>query len=259
MPLVPITTLQQHFQSIQAQAAGIWGAGFALNNILTNTFTGDCGVGDRLCTKQPAPMEVFLHNAGLPDEFSVCMGTATASGALVLGGIDPQYYDGAFMTADLLEPYRSYMVKVTNVFVGATAYTDIPGTVVDGQHTRYPANVDTGAPDMYLADEYYDAFFPSDLVGVICKTDDDCTLRLEIEAAGDGVYFIIKVPGVVVCNENSRCHPTNEGLLRKNGWEHMIGFAGMRGYYTHFDLDKKTVGFAAASAACTAVPQEPFL
>jgi len=112
---------------------------------------------------------------------------------------------------------------------------------------------------MYLADEYYDALFPSSDHGVDCKTDDDCTLGLEIEAAGDGVYFIIKVPGVVACNENNRCYPTNEQVLQKNGnQEHMIGFAGMRPYYTHFDLDKKTIGFAAASAACTAVPQVPF-
>jgi hypothetical protein len=89
-------------------------------------------------------------------------------------------------------------------------------------------------------------------------------LGLVIEAVGDGVPFIIKVPGVVACNENSRCHPThnlitNEGLLQKSRNQfHLIGFAGMRAYYTHFDLDKKTLGFAGASAACTAVQQEPF-
>ncbi|GMI27204.1 hypothetical protein TeGR_g4932 [Tetraparma gracilis] len=255
MPLVPITTLQQHNQIIQAQAPGIWGAGFALNNILMNTFEPyppNCGVGDRLCTKQPAPMEVFLTNAGLPDEFSVCMGTATAPGALVLGGIDPQYYDGAFMTAELDEPYNHYYVKVANVCVGAVACTD------NGQDTWLPAMVDTGTPSMGLADKYYDAFFPSEDHGVACKTDDDCTLGLEIEAAGGGVYFEIKVPGVISCNDNKLCHPTNEGLLQKNGDQHMIGFAGLRPYYTHFDLDKKTIGFAAASAACTAVPQVPF-
>jgi hypothetical protein len=149
-----------------------------------------------------------------------------------------------------------YEVKVLNVHVGTIAYTDIPGTVVDGQ--LYPAVVDTGTDNMGLTDEYYDAFFPSDLVGVsdlVCTTDDDCTLGLEIEAAGDGVPFIIKAPGVVTC-ENSRCHPTF--VARQGNQFHMMGFAGMRAYYTHFDLDKKTIGFAAASAACTAVPQVPF-
>ncbi|GMI27240.1 hypothetical protein TeGR_g8085, partial [Tetraparma gracilis] len=239
VPLIAITTLQQHFDTTVTQAAGIWGAGFALNNIRPNTFGPiNCGVGDRLCTKQPAPMEVFLAHAGLPDEFSVCMGTATAPGALVLGGIDPQYYDGAFMTADFLEPYDYYKVNVTNVHVGAVE----SGTVVDGQYT--PAVVDTGTDNMLLADDYYDAFFPPDLVGVsdlVCTTDDDCMLGLEIEAAGDGVPFIIKAPGVVTC-KNSRCHPTH---VSKNGDEHMIGFAGMRAYYTHFDLENKTLGFAA--------------
>ncbi|GMI27162.1 hypothetical protein TeGR_g15139 [Tetraparma gracilis] len=201
-------------------------------------------------------MEVFLAHAGLPDEFSVCMGTATAPGALVLGGIDPQYYDGAFMTADFLESdgYYDYKVNVTNVHVGTIAYTDITGTVVDGQHTTKSALVDTGTANMGLTNEYYDAFFPSSFYGLICKTDDDCTLGLEIEAAGDGVPFKIKVPGVVTC-QNSGCHPTH---VSKYGDEHMIGFPALRGYYTHFDRENKTIGFAAASAACTAVPQEPF-
>ncbi|GMI27186.1 hypothetical protein TeGR_g4054 [Tetraparma gracilis] len=197
-------------------------------------------------------MEVFLANAGLRDEFSVCMGTGTAPGALVLGGIDPLYYDGAFMTADFLEPYDFYKVNVTNVHVGKIAYTDIPGTVVDGQHTTKYAVVDTGTANMGLTEEYFDAFSG---YGVTCKTDDDCTLGLEIVAAGDGVPFIIKVPGVVTC-ENSMCHPTH--VAREGNQFHMMGFAGMRAYYTHFDLDKKTIGFAAASAACTAVQQEPF-
>ncbi|GMI21073.1 hypothetical protein TeGR_g11463 [Tetraparma gracilis] len=254
--LVSITTLQQGFQGAVTQAAGIWGAGFALNNILPNTWPPRCG--DIACrTKQPAPMEVFLANAGLPDEFSVCMGTGTAPGALVLGGIDPLYYDGAFMTADFLEPYDFYKVNVTNVHVGTIAYTDIPGTVVD---TGTGTVVDSGTPNMGLTDEYYDAFFPPSGYGAAgCTTDDDCMLGLVIEAAGDGVPFIIKVPGVVTC-ENSRCHPTEGGLTRGGLGNkfHMMGFAGMRAYYTHFDLENKTLGFAAASAACTAVQQEPF-
>jgi hypothetical protein len=247
VPLVSITKIVDVFQN-QLQAAGIFGAGVGVgaNYAMSNNPGQVNGCHDpKNCTKMLDPLGVFLANAGLRDSFSLCMGTVTMPGTLVLGGIDSKHHSGEFMTADV-ESDSEWSVSVSKVSVGRSWVTP---------KSSWSGIVDSGAPGMVLPRSVYDFLFPEDGSSG-CTTDDQCEFVLDIEGGGERPGFKLEGPkGLVTCGANGKCEPSRY-LAR--GESLLIGHVIQGSYYTHFDRENKTIGFAAASAACTAVQKEPF-
>ncbi|GMI22143.1 hypothetical protein TeGR_g9189 [Tetraparma gracilis] len=246
VPLASITTIVDVFQN-QQQAAGILGANLKNESELLNNPGQVNGCDDpRNCTTLPDPLGVFLANAGLRDSFSLCMGTLTMPGALVLGGIDPKYHSGEFMTADVESD--GWEVSVSEISVGSTRRL---------ASSSWAVLVDSGAPSMVLPRIVYDTYFPED-GGIDCTTDDDCVFVVDIEGGGDRPGFKLEGPGgLVTCGANGKCEPS-KWLIASDGGGFLIGHVILGSYYTHWDRENKTIGFAAASAECAAVPLKPF-
>jgi hypothetical protein len=185
--IVAITAIQNGFQ--EPPAAGIMGIAFpSLNN--------NCG-GFSACdtshaTKQPVAIDLLLAARGLPNEFSLCMGSPTSAGRFVLGGADPSFYTGAFQNVTVDSSSGFYSVSVSSVSIGVNR-APLEGITLSQQASAF-ANaapiVDSGTPYLQLPNEIYNA-----VNNPVCTTDADCDVNLHM-AGGT----VLTAPGLMTCS-----------------------------------------------------------
>ena len=227
VPLVSITEIQSGFQ--EAPCSGIMGVAFSALNDLAGSMSDDDITGE---TDEADAFGTFLTGAGLANEFSLCMGTPSNPGTLVLGGTDSQYYTGEFQTVEI-QPGGYYGVPVTGL--------SLLGQSVGGVGVFSGVNsiVDSGTSSLMLPSEVYSALSMST---ASCSADTDCVLRIEMSGG-----VTLEAPELMICSEGA-CAASN--WIQDGGSQAIVGYAVIRNYYTHFDRAAMTIGFAAATSAC---------
>ena len=176
---------------------------------------------------------LFLSEADSANQFSLCIGTPSNPGVLVLGGIGKKYYSG-FQIVDIISNgYRLYSVGVNNISFGG-----------DKESVSGSTFVDSGTSMLVLPDSVYDKLI--DLSGnPSYSSDADCTISSKMAAKG----VTLEAPGIASCHLH-RCI-VNKNWLVKGGIETIIGSVVMRNYFTHFDRSSRTIGFAQGIPECS--------
>ena len=185
--LVTITAIQNGFQ--EPPAAGIMGIAFPSLNNNCGSF-GSC----TSATQQPVAIDLLLNASGLPNEFSLCMGSPTSAGRFVLGGADPSLYTGAFQNVAVDASSGFYTIGISSVSIGVSR-APLVGITVSQQASVFASAgpvVDSGTSYLALPDEIYQAV--NNGYYYSCTTDADCNVNVHL-AGGT----VLTAPGLMTC------------------------------------------------------------
>ena len=240
--LVPITTIQSGFQD--PPVAGIMGVAFArLANLPGNfntdsTETSFVGVVEK---GKGTGFDMFLNASGLADEFSMCMGTPSQAGKLVLGGIDHELYSGDFQYVEKWQDSGNqgfYGLNVNRIEIG--------GKPMPNTSEFVGSYVDSGNPYFNVPNLIEINYFLSS-EGVSCSVDTDCNIGVVMDG-----NITLDVPDYVTCNTTSnKCNMITSDWILDDGDAVVFGYAVLRHYVTHFERVRSLIGFAEPASACS--------
>lgn len=197
--IVAMTAIQNGFPL--PPTSGIMGIAFPSINNNCGNLSGPC----EFSTQQPVAIDLLLAASGLPNEFSLCMGSPTSAGRFVLGGTDPAFYTGTFQNATINASSGFYGIDISSVSVGVNREPLAGGITLSQQASEFARSgpvVDSGTATLNLPDAIYNAIndylYP-------CTTDADCVVNVHL-AGGT----ILTAPNLMTCQlANNTCSELN--------------------------------------------------
>lgn len=204
--LVGITTIQNGFQEVPA--AGIMGIAFESLN--SNDGCIGCDDDSSGMTLQPVAIDIILQDNNLSNEFSLCMGSPTSPGRMVLGGADRALYTGQWQNASIDTSEGYYGIGVDRVTVGPTQVA-VPGVSASQQATAFAgAIIDSGTSYFQMPSQVYNAISDGTFS---CTTDADCAINVHLSGGS-----VLTVPGLMTCESicgyfNGFAGPGDQAIL----------------------------------------------
>jgi hypothetical protein len=202
--IVAMTAIQNGFPL--PPTAGIMGIAFPYLN-------DNCGELDLSCdyqtsTQQPVSIDLLLNASGLPNEFSLCMGSPTSTGRFVLGGADPTLYTGTFQNATIDASTGFYGIGISSVSVGVNR-EPLGGITLSQQASAFASSqggygpiVDSGTASLDLPETIYNAV--NNYI-YQCTTDADCVVNVHLTGG-----TVLTAPGLMTCQlSNNMCSDLN--------------------------------------------------
>lgn len=209
-------------------------------------FDGICGMGwdgisvDGVVT----PVRALVNSHKLQENaFAFYLGSGGASGELVLGGVDPAHYTGAFTYVPVIEAapgvWGYWELAMSDVKVGGASVT-----------TARKAIVDSGTS--LLACPSSDMKTIAAAVGATAVWPFNREYMVNCTTPGPDVVFEISGASYTLKKADYVLNEAGECLLAFTGLDvpapagplYILGDVFMRSYYVKFDVDNRRLGFA---------------